>query len=176
VARDLAAALRAVVARARLAASPSHGETHWRRVAANALDLADDDPRCDREVALLFAILHDAARDSPDWDRGHGARAAELARALNEEWLGLPGERLALLAEACAGHSEGRTSADPTIGVCWDADRLDLVRLGVDLRVRLMSTPGGRGAAAAARAKHYLAVDPTWQDLFMRCLDPAFGK
>ena len=176
MARDLAAALQAVVARARLAASPLHGETHWRRVAANALDLADADARCDREVVLLFAIVHDAARENDDWDRGHGARAADLARELNERWLGLSAERLDLLATACAGHSEGRTSADPTIAACWDADRLDLIRIGVEPRVRLMSTAAGRGATAGARAKHYLTADPRWEDLFRRCLDPTFGK
>jgi uncharacterized protein len=176
VARDLAAALQAVVAASPLASSTIHGETHWRRVAANGLDLADADPRCDREIVLLFAIVHDAARRNDDWDRLHGERAAALARELNEPWFGLSEGRLALLAKACAGHSHGRTTADPTIAACWDADRLDLIRLAIEPRVRLMSTPAGRGATAGARAKHYLTADPTWSDIFQRCLDPAFGK
>lgn len=176
VARDLAAALQAVVAASPRAGSTLHGESHWRRVAANGLDLADADPRCDREIVVLFAMVHDAARRSDDWDRRHGERAAALARALNEPWFGLGGDRLDLLANACAGHSDGRTTADPTIAACWDSDRLDLIRLGIEPRVRLMSTPAARGATAGARAKHYLIADPTWSDVFQRCLDPTFGK
>jgi uncharacterized protein len=176
VARDLAAALQAVVAASRLAGSPLHGESHWRRVAANGLDLADADRRCDREIVVLFAMVHDAARRNDDRDHRHGERAAELARELNEPWFGLSDARLAVLAEACAGHSDGRTTADPTIAACWDGDRLDLVRLAIEPRVRLMSTPAGRTAAAGARAKHYVAADPTWRDVFGRCLDPAFAR
>ena len=48
-------------------------------MAANGLDLADVDPRCDREVVVLFAIAHDAARRNDDWDRHHPERAAESA-------------------------------------------------------------------------------------------------
>jgi uncharacterized protein len=176
VARDLPAALKAVVAASPCAGSALHGESHWRRVAANGLDLADADVRCDREIVVLFAMVHDAARRNDGWDRRHGERAAGLARALNEPWFGLTDDRLALLAEACARHSEGRTTADPTIAACWDSDRLDLIRLAIEPRVRLMSTPAGRGATAGARAKHYLVADPTWSDVFQRCLDPAFGK
>jgi uncharacterized protein len=125
---------------------------------------------------VLFAMVHDAARRNDDWDRLHGERAAELARELNEPWFGLCDERLAVLAEACAGHSGGRTTANPTIAACWDADRLDLIRLSIEPRARLMSTPAGRTATAGARAKHYLIADPTWSDIFRRCLDAAFGK
>ena len=45
-----------------------------------------------------------------------------------------------LLFEACAEHSEGFRSTEPTIAVCWDADRLDLHRKGLWPDARLLST------------------------------------
>jgi uncharacterized protein len=53
-----------------------------------------------------------------------------MARSLGNE-LGLAGDRLERLAQACASHADGRTSDDPTIGACWDADRLNLWRVGM---------------------------------------------
>jgi uncharacterized protein len=42
-------------------------------------------------------------------------------------------------------------SADVLIGMCWDADRLDLTRIGVTPDPALMSTPAGKRAAGAGR-------------------------
>ncbi len=39
-------------------------------------------------------------------------------------------ERL-LLVTACRDHSDGFTRADVTVQTCWDADRLDLGRVGM---------------------------------------------
>ncbi len=55
-------------------------------------------------------------------------------------------ERLRLLCRACSGHANGHTSADPTVGVCWDADRLNLWRVGVAPSRRLLSTAAARSA------------------------------
>jgi uncharacterized protein len=38
---------------------------------------------------------------------------------------------LDLLMEACRGHSDGQLVADVTVMTCWDADRLDLGRVGI---------------------------------------------
>jgi hypothetical protein len=38
----------------------------------------------------------------------------------------------------------GGTTSDPTIGACWDADRLDLWRLGRRPDPMLLSTPAAR--------------------------------
>ena len=35
-----------------------------------------------------------------------------------------------LLFVACAGHTDHPTDDDPTVQACWDADRLDLGRVG----------------------------------------------
>jgi uncharacterized protein len=52
--------------------------------------------------------------------------------------------RLALLEHAIRHHTAGRTSVDPTIGTCWDADRLDLGRVGMQPHQRYMSTRAAR--------------------------------
>ena len=48
------------------------------------------------------------------------------------------------LVFACQTHTDGETSNDPTVGVCFDADRLDLGRVGIEPDPELMSTPAGR--------------------------------
>lgn len=44
-------------------------------------------------------------------------------------------------------HDKGETTTDPTIGCCWDADRLDLGRVGKKPDPAYMSTMLGRSAA-----------------------------
>ena len=56
-------------------------------------------------------------------------------------------DRLALLEYAIRHHTGGRTSDDPTIGTCWDADRLDIGRVGIIPHQRYMSTKPGRRRA-----------------------------
>ncbi|HEX2864161.1 MAG TPA: hypothetical protein VHN99_06310, partial [Deinococcales bacterium] len=52
--------------------------------------------------------------------------------------------QLARLLEAVDGHTRGRLSADPTVGTCWDADRLDLMRVGRRPDPRFLSTEAAR--------------------------------
>lgn len=59
------------------------------------------------------------------------ACAALFAERINARALGLAEQDLAMLVEACIGHSDGDTHANPTIATCWDADRLGLGRLGI---------------------------------------------
>jgi len=47
-------------------------------------------------------------------------------------------------------HDRGEVSDDPTIGACWDADRLTLARLGILPSVGLLSTEAGRKLAPHA--------------------------
>jgi uncharacterized protein len=44
----------------------------------------------------------------------------------------LDDSRFELLYEAIAQHSDGFTSPDITIGTCFDADRMDLHRVGIN--------------------------------------------
>src|SRR6202035_2028278 len=57
--------------------------------------------------------------------------AAEFALTLQGRWFHLPDPELRLLHRACAGHTHERTHADITVQTCWDADRLDLGRVGI---------------------------------------------
>lgn len=118
-----------------------HGPAHWLRVRENGLALAVMTPGSDVAVVELFALLHDCRRQDDGRDTGHGERAAEYARHLAREGvLRLGAARLDLLEAACAGHEHGGVSDVPTIGCCWDADRLDLSRLGRRPIAHLLST------------------------------------
>jgi uncharacterized protein len=116
-----------------------HGEAHWARVRDNGLRLAEQ-TGADQELVELFAVLHDSRRLADGWDRGHGQRAAEFAHSLNGSRLALPSARFDLLTYACAFHSDGLTEADITVQTCWDADRLDLGRIGIRPEPRSLCT------------------------------------
>lgn len=68
-----------------------------------------------------------------DWlDPQHGNRAGDFCSKLFKDGvLRLSGDELELLVMACQGHSDGLREAHPTVQTCWDADRLDLGRVGV---------------------------------------------
>jgi uncharacterized protein len=157
-----------------LSTSPDHGEEHWRRVATNGLDLAgavDADPL----LVVLFGLFHDSMRFNEDFDPEHGKRGGFLACCLNTELIGLEDDRLDILYKACAEHSDGETSDDPTIGVCWDADRLDLCRFGREIFPGSMSTEPGRTAPARRRAMGLLTAVPDWASIFWRLNDAMHG-
>ncbi len=122
-----------------------HGPRHWEQVEKNAIMLGEHTVGCDMEVARLFALLHDCKRRNEGRDPEHGARAAEFAQVLSDRgMLGLNAGQLATLKYAMTHHNGGKVSDDPTIGVCWDADRLDLPRVGTTPHFNLLSTPYAR--------------------------------
>jgi uncharacterized protein len=129
-----------------------HGIHHWQRVERFGAQIAAASG-ADESVVRLFALFHDSRRVNDGADPGHGARGAAYASKLRGQMFDLPDGAFALLREACIGHSEGRTHDDPTIGACWDADRLDLPRVGVLPDPRFMSTRAGREMAAAIRRR-----------------------
>ena len=118
-----------------------HGLEHWRRVHDVGMELAAQTPGADPEVVAAFAVFHDSLRVTDGPDSGHGARGARLANAL-ANWLDTYQLRKLLLA--CATHTDGGLSTDPTIGACYDADRLDLPRCGITVDERLLSTEAAR--------------------------------
>lgn len=107
-----------------------HGYPHWVRVRENGLRLAEL-TGANPVVVELFAFLHDICRRNDDADPGHGQRAAEYAAELPYVRSVLSRAELSLLTHACAFHTSGRTQADIIVQVCWDADRLDLGRIGI---------------------------------------------
>jgi uncharacterized protein len=107
-----------------------HGAPHWARVRLNGLRLARLNG-ANPEVVELFAFLHDSRRENDGADPQHGERAARLLPELNGRCFTLSRHPLRLLELACRDHSAGYTRADVTVQTCWDADRLDLGRVGI---------------------------------------------
>ena len=123
-----------------------HGPDHWRRVETVGVELCAA-TGADETVVRLFAILHDVCRENDNEDPEHGPRAAELVGSLVGDLIPLDADRLALLEQAIRHHTDGHISDDPTIGTCWDADRLDLGRVWMTPEPALMSTEAGRRRA-----------------------------
>jgi len=124
-----------------------HGPSHWRRVEENGLLIARHSGAIE-PVVRLFAVFHDSRREHDGWDDAHGRNGAAFAARLRGQWFDLPDYEFALLEYACTWHTQGRTISDPTIGTCWDADRLDLGRVGKLPEPNFMSTATGRVLAS----------------------------
>ena len=163
--RDLDGLVDAVCERSPLHTSYIHGEQHWRAVAEAGLRLAADTPRADGAVVYLFSLFHDAMRVNEDDDPDHGARAAELVAELHGELFYLSPDRLDLLIEACRDHSDARYSDDPTIGACFDADRLNLWRVGKVPELKLLSTDAAGEDAVQHWSKSVHGRARSWAEL-----------
>ena len=133
----------------------AHGPAHWRRVERNGLLLASRSGAV-IDVVRLFAVFHDSRRERDGWDNAHGARGAEYAATLRGVLFELSDAHFELLQYACKWHTDGRLSEEPTVGTCWDADRLDLGRVGTQLIPRYMSTEFGREIAARGSIEPFL--------------------
>ncbi len=127
-----------------------HGPNHWKNVELNGRQLANINS-ADETVVRLFAVFHDAERQNEGHDPQHGHRAAELAITLHGSLFQVSESQLALLTEACRYHNDDLTSTDITIGTCWDADRLDLPRVGIQPHPAKMSTEEGKRLAVNLR-------------------------
>ncbi len=163
--QDVEALVAAVHARATGLGSALHGERHWQCVGWAAALLARDVPGADREVAFLFALLHDSQRLNDDYDPQHGPRAAALARELDGVAFALGPERLKLLVDACTGHADGGRSSDPSTAVCWDADRLNLWRVGTRPDPRYLSTQPASHPDWIARGREISESRYTWSEV-----------
>ena len=129
-----------------------HGPDHWRRVEANGLKLAER-TGADVDIVRLFALFHDSKRVNEGTDRGHGKRGGAYARELHGTLFLLAPARLDQLVYACTWHTDRKLDSNPTIGTCWDADRLDLTRIGIRPNPTYMSTPYGVELAAAGLSR-----------------------
>ncbi len=120
-----------------------HGHPHWVRVRENGLFLAKT-TGADIEIVELFAFLHDSKRSNDGKDLNHGKRAAEFIRSLKDNLISLKEGDFDLLLMACQRHSDGLTEADVTVQTCWDADRLDLGRVGMKPDPRYLCTTAAK--------------------------------
>jgi uncharacterized protein len=122
-----------------------HGLPHWSRVWFHGRALAasvDVDPA----VLAWFAFLHDSQRHNDGHDPRHGHRAADFAVGLKKDGVITELEPAAFerLCEAMRLHSDGHTEGDATLRACWDADRLDLARVGIRPRPERLCTGHAR--------------------------------
>ena len=77
---------------------------------------------------------------------------ADLAAHLHGKLFDATSEELALLTDACERHSLGLTKADVTIQTCWDADRLDLGRVGIKPHPKYLCTAAAKASAVIQAA------------------------
>lgn len=138
--------------RFRLAWGGHHGISHWTRVESVGLALAAE-TGANARVVSLFALFHDACRIDEYDDPRHGARGAGLAGRLHGVLFDATDAEMALLVDACTGHSDGHLEADVTVQTCWDADRLDLPRVGVRPLPRFLCTEAARRRAVVGAAR-----------------------
>lgn len=153
-----------VIAAASRPHSPDHGEQHWKAVAWAGLQLAPLVPGCDAELVLLFALFHDSRRFNEFDDPEHGLRGGQLARELCGSAFSIERTRLDLLVDACTRHDRGERTSDSTTAVCWDADRLNLWRVGIEPDPMRLCT--AEAAALIEDARSYHRGSYRWNDLF----------
>ena len=109
--------------------SSIHGPDHWARVERNGLYVAQK-TGANQMIVQLFAVFHDCMRENDHIDPGHGRRGAEYAVQIKDELINIPSDDFDKFYYACEWHTDEITTDDVTIAACWDADRLDLGRVG----------------------------------------------
>jgi len=123
-----------------------HGPRHWRQVEKNGL-LLTKETGADETIIKLFSLFHDSRRENEYTDDGHGMRGATLAKTLKGVYFDLPDDQFEILLDACRYHTDGKSAVNLTIATCWDADRLDLPRVGTIPDPNRMGTAPGRRLA-----------------------------
>ena len=124
-----------------------HGPQHWARVERNGLYLAKDSG-ADVRVVSLFALFHDSCRFNDGFDPEHGSRGAEYARQSRAFLEFLDDTAFEQLHFACTWHTDQVHHEDPTIHTCFDADRLDLGRVGITPHADYLNTHTAKTLAA----------------------------
>lgn len=127
------------------------GPTHWDRAWENAKFLIPI-TKANPTVVQLFCYLHDCCRIHDGQDLGHSIAAAFFIKQNRDLFSFLSQQEFKMLLDACAGHSYHELSKDPTIGTCWDADRLDLGRYGIYPKGEYFSTQAAKDPAIIERA------------------------
>jgi O-acetyl-ADP-ribose deacetylase (regulator of RNase III) len=136
----------------RLAWSGIHGVRHWARVRKFGLKIAETNG-ARTDVVELFSFLHDSCRHGDGRDPDHGRRAVAFATQLRGNVFQLDDAGFALLCEAMEFHSHGSTEGDSTVQACWDADRLDLVRIGIEPEPDRLCTDAARRLLTPRRSE-----------------------
>ncbi len=140
-----------------------HGVAHWSRVHRYGLLLAESLRLTETQklAIVLFAWTHDMARINDGGGNQHSIDGAEYVRHITDTLFSdFPDPVLHVVQNAIRYHSDGMNAEEALyelpilqesewsreqllniIGCCWDADRLDLLRLGMMPLDHKMSTP-----------------------------------
>jgi uncharacterized protein len=153
--------------------SDIHGPAHWSRVRRFGALLAEGEALPDeaRSCVEIFAWVHDLAREDDYGGNAHAiAGAVYIDQVVPAVFGAVSPDQMTALRAAIRYHSDGMTAPealeagllaggdwDPglvvaTVGCCWDADRLDLPRVGIVPDGRLMSTSAWRRVQTAVLA------------------------
>lgn len=112
-----------------------HAYPHWQRVYMNAKELCDF-YGVSPNIAKYFAIFHDAARENDMRNEHHGYDATLLADTVRSK-IHLNKTEYEILKYTIENHTtampDSHENAELITKICWDSDRLDLVRLSIDV-------------------------------------------
>lgn len=106
-----------------------HGTPHWSRVFYYGTILSELND-FDKENIAFFSIFHDSKRLNDFEDPEHGIRAAEFFNTL-DKIIHVKPEQKEIIYEACKIHNYQKQADSNEVGLCLDADRLDLWRVGI---------------------------------------------
>lgn len=118
-----------------------HGIPHWERVLINGLMLKQmlPDYVCE-DTIFLFALFHDSKRVNEGHDILHGMRGADYFKQcfdsgfIDPTLLGSESKSLSIISsvvKACSYHTLNLFDGNSKVAACYDADRLDLERVGI---------------------------------------------
>ena len=122
-----------------------HGINHWSRVLVNGMRLAEE-TGANHKVIIAFALLHDCKRENDGRDPKHGLRGAQHGKLIRDRLPTMTDEEFNLFDDAAERHAQGHLDADITVQTCWDADRLDLCRVGTYPEPRWLCTDAAQRA------------------------------
>jgi uncharacterized protein len=152
-----------------------HGSGHWFRVRRFGALLAEREglPPAARQCVEIFSLVHDLARVHDGGGNQHAIDGAQYVDDVVPAVFGaVPQGQVEIVRMAIRYHSDGLVARrasehglfDPlegppdlvlrTVACCWDADRLDLPRVGIRPHPDLMSTTSWREVLPLALRYH----------------------
>ena len=115
-----------------------HGLNHVKRVVENAKTIAKNECPNHYDDIVMGAYLHDIGRVNDNGGNEHALQGFEISKQLLAKyWPHLDHRKI---LTAIKEHADSLITDDPLIGSIWDADRLDLTRLGIKINPELLST------------------------------------
>lgn len=155
-----------------------HGPEHWIRVRQFGLELASLNHLNEWEAQCveIFSLVHDLGRIDDGRDKDHPLLGAKIfVESACEYFPDLDGTQIKIIELAVKHHADGITSGEASnlgmfsdieyddedvvtiVGCCWDADRLDLLRLWIQPKRKYMSTMNYETVLPYAMRVHKLA-------------------